>query len=137
MMTIGTNAEPFMEEDEGVLNRTKWVRIMCDFSANGIWDKQGYSCHFDELPVSADVKSMIAGWQEWYEHSEHSEMSHWFDAGAHAAFGLFIARLVKRQLPDWTVIYFDEAAYLDRLPGTQRDQFEYEIDIIPDGTFSK
>lgn len=126
-----------MEEDEDTLGQEKWVRVMCDFTAHGLWDKHGCPCHFDELPVSAEIKSMIAGWQEWYEHSDDCEMSRWFDVRAHAAFGLFIARLVKRQLPDWTVIYFDEAAYLDRQPGTSRDQFEYEIDIDAVGTLSK
>lgn len=125
-----------MAEAEDTLKREKWVRIMCEFSANGVWDKQGYARHFDEMPISADLKSMIAGWQEWYEHSEHSAMTRWFDAQAHAAFGLFIARLVKRQLPDWTVIYFDEAAQGAKSLGMSRDRFEYEINIDSDGKFS-
>jgi len=121
-----------MDKDEDYLSQEKWVRVMCDVSANGVWDKEGCARHFDELPISADLKSMIAGWQEWYEHSDHSAMTRWFDTEAHAAFGLFIARLVKHQLPDWTVIYFDEAAYDTKSLGASRDRFEYEIEIDSD-----
>lgn len=122
--------------DVDTLNREKWVRIMCDFTADGVWDKEGRSCHFDELPISTEIKTMIAGWQAWYEHNDHSGMTRWFDARAHAAFGLFIARLVKRELPDWTVTYFDDAApRSDWHPGMPRDHFEYEIILNSDGTF--
>jgi len=119
---------------DDILNREKWVRIMCDFSADGVWDKEGRACSADELPIPTHVKTMIGGWQAWYEHSDHSDMTPWFDASAHAAFGLFIARLVKRSLPDWTVIYFDEAEYR---PGKARTAFEYEILLNPNGTFSR
>lgn len=62
-------------------------------------------------------------------------MTRWFNA--RAALGLFVARLVKRELPDWTVIYFDETAPRgDWRPRMPRDHFEYEVILNPDGTFS-
>lgn len=121
-----------MIDKDDILNSEKWVRVMCDFCADGIWDKKGRACHPSDLPVSAEIKTMLAGWQAWYEHNDHSKTTRWFDVDAHANFGHFIARLVKQELPDWTVIYHDEAApSLDWSPGMPRDHFEYEINIEP------
>jgi hypothetical protein len=36
-------------------------------------------------------------------------------------------RKVKRQMPDWTVVYFDEEASAKHKESTPRDAFEYEI----------
>jgi hypothetical protein len=80
---------------------------------------------------------MIRGWQAWYEHNDASAMTRWVDNAAHAAFGLFIARSVKRALPDWTVIYLDESKPRnDWQLGQPRDHFEYEIILNADGSFS-
>lgn len=48
---------------------------------------------------------MIRGWQEWSEYSDLCRDTRWFDDETHRAFGLFIARLVRQALPDWTVMY--------------------------------
>lgn len=114
----------------------RWVRIMCDFAADGVWDKDGLSRCADELPLHFTILDMIRGWQEWYEFSDRADSGYPpFDLEAHSAFGLFIARMVKRALPDWTVVYYDEhkAASLGR-EGPRR-QWEYEILIEADGSF--
>jgi len=40
---------------------------------------------------------------------------------------LALARDVKAQLPDWTIIYFDDAAADGNPPGALRESFEYEV----------
>lgn len=118
------------------LKRDKWVRIMCDYSADGVWDSRGAACDAADLPVSSGTLAMIRGWQAWYEHAASSDMSHLFDDAGHAAFGLFVARCVKRELPDWTVIYLDDSKPRNGWqPGEPRDHFEYEIILTPDGSF--
>ena len=120
-------------DEADVLNGRKWVRIMCDSAASGIWDIEGCACHPASLPVSGNVRAMLAGWQAWYEHDDFMEPNPFYDREAHAAFGRFIARMVKRELPDWTVIYYDETAPRNGgqaqvwRPGQPRDHFEYEI----------
>jgi len=118
------------------LKRDRWVRIMCDYSAEGVWDRHGAACRAADLPVSAETLAMLHGWQAWYEHAAGSPMTPVFDDVAHAALGLFVARCVKRELPDWTVVYFDDAKPRDGWePGMPRDHFEYEIVLAPDGRF--
>lgn len=129
-----------MDNPQNSLTADKWVRIMCDYDADGVWDRGGGACAADDLPVDANIVTMIRGWQAWYEHNDPSDphrMTRWVDNAAHAAFGLFIARSVKRALPDWTVIYFDGGKPTkDWQLGQPRDHFEYEIVLNADGNFS-
>ncbi|MGP9810348.1 hypothetical protein ACTZWT_02415 [Rhodopseudomonas sp. NSM] len=117
------------DHQRGIVDR--WVRIMCDYSADGVWDKQGRSISAEDLPLPSDIQCMLLGWQEWYEASDGGgDDLPPFDGAAHAAFGLYIARKVKRALPDWTVIYFDESR-LPRsgAPALPRHVYEYEIHL--------
>ena len=116
------------EPDEPPFATERWVLIMCDYTAEGVWDRRGRACAVDDLPVADNIRAMIRGWQEWYEYSDLRPETCWFDLEAHAAFGLFIAKLVKQSLPDWTVVYFDESKPTNNWqPGEPRDHFEYEI----------
>lgn len=126
-----------MEEQENSLVARKWVRIMCDFSADGVWDKEGCCCDADDLPVPADLIARIRAWQAKYEYEAPTPASEdyvpgSFDDRAFSREGLAIAQAVKRALPDWTVIYFDEARsneVLFRGQKADRPYFEYEVDL--------
>lgn len=117
----------------------KWVRVMCDYCAEGIWDRQGASRSIDSFPAPEELKRRIMTWQAHYELRDIHEMPPVeLDWEAFAAEGLLIAREIKRALPDWTVIYHDESVPVGEgwKPGMPRDHFEYEIILNPDGTFS-
>jgi hypothetical protein len=51
------------ENDIDYMQKTKWVRVMCDHSADGVWDKMGRAEIVDAIPVSNFVGDMITGWQ--------------------------------------------------------------------------
>jgi hypothetical protein len=91
-----------------------WVRIMADALADGVWDRDGCGDRADALPVPADLVARIRAWQAWYDRDGWGDDAGRplarFDLDAFAAEGLAIAQAVKAALPDWTVIYFDEAA---------------------------
>src|SRR5687767_10881130 len=107
-----TNDNRFIEE--------RFVRIMCDYTAEGVWHKDGLGAAA-ELPVDATLIERILRWQAWFETALYDDN---FDDSAFAAEGLAIAKAVKDALPDWTVVYFDQArADLD----APRDTYEYEI----------
>jgi hypothetical protein len=123
------------DHDEAPLRRDRWVRIMCDYAADGVWDKEGLPAFAEDLPVSPSLRAMLKAWQDWYEHCDLNEPDpEVFDLAAHSVMGLCVARLVKRALPDWTVIYYDEcrAGHM-RLAGRDgpRSEFEYEILLAP------
>lgn len=96
-----------MNTAENPLTSEKYVYLMSEYSTEGIWSRKRGPCSVECLPVSPDVWDMLRGWQAWYEFDVTCEEHRWFDAQAQAAFGLFISRIVKSQLPDWTVMFFD------------------------------
>jgi hypothetical protein len=117
------------------LNRHRWVRIMPEYSCDGVWDIEGNSCGAEELPISPALVERLRRWQACYEAIEdavqeedrlHRE-SDWTNFSAE---GRAIARAVKAELPNWTVFYFDEARAcvvpLDR-KRRLRSTVEYEI----------
>lgn len=112
------------------LNEEKWVRIMADYSADGIWSKDGCGCDIEELPVTQELRNRILTWSLAYEYTDSVRPSRvppqfWVYEG------LEIARAVKCQLPDWVVIYFDEIKCSDHMKNAghkcDRSYFEYEI----------
>jgi hypothetical protein len=106
-----------MDEDQREFLATKWVRIMCEWTCEGIWDKTGIPRSIEDLPVSEVLQARIMAWQERYEEIDGldecdfnappviPDRSRWI---AFSADGLKIAQEVKRELPDWTVMYHDE-----------------------------
>jgi hypothetical protein len=104
----------------------KWVRIMADWSADGVWDSEGCGCSADSLPISDNLRQRLRDWQAMYDATEGDPgLPQWPngpDKFAHV--GLAIAKAVKRELPDWTVIFHDEA---EAGRSDRRERYEYEI----------
>jgi hypothetical protein len=103
---------------EHTLSDDKWVRVMADYGSCGLWAKDGCGVGDDELPVSDEIKERLRKWQHWFD-DEHPD----FDVEKFSDEGRDIAHIIKAALPDWTVIYFDEA----RSGNVPRLDFEYEI----------
>ena len=59
------NELPFADE--------RWVRIMCDYAADGVWHKDGAGDCADALPIPADLVARIRRWQDCYETSDTDE----------------------------------------------------------------
>lgn len=115
----------------------KWIRVMCDYCAEGVWALGG-STSPAYLPIDLPLIARIFEWQKVYEESE----THYTDTNpthdpvylAWAEEGFQIALEMKRQLPDWTVVYHDERRVpsweeygLGNLIDLLRPWFEYEI----------
>ncbi|WP_063812538.1 hypothetical protein [Burkholderia cenocepacia] len=117
----------------------RWVRVMADYSSNGIWAQSGGSAELEYLPVSVALHQRLAAWCVWYEKNDdylpEEERKANFDYAAFSAEGLAIAKAVKAELPDWTVVYFDEAKFRALMGppippvARSRSDFEYEVSI--------
>jgi hypothetical protein len=128
--------------------RDRWVRVMADILADGVWDVSGCGRSCEELPISAALVARIRAWQEWHDRfndeverddgDETVESPPGWDIGAFAAEGLDLAKALKAELgPDWTVVYHDEAAarrseprcaYPWGEPYVPRGDFEYAVE---------
>jgi hypothetical protein len=120
-----------MTESMSSLVEERFVRLVCDYHCDGVWNKLRQACDITDLPVSQDLADSILAWQASFDsHEDEEDASIPFDVGAHAAYGLLLARRVKQELPDWTVVYFDESKVPALWsPGFPRSAFEYEIKL--------
>lgn len=109
----------------------RFLRVMCDYSAHGLWTARG-AVHPADLRLPAALVARLAEWQAGYERLIDTHATTGWDS--HAAEGLQIAIAVKQALPGWQVIYFDDdrrdmaEAFGWPATGDWRGFFEYEID---------
>ncbi|BCI65835.1 hypothetical protein [Acetobacter aceti] len=115
--------------EEPSLADEKWVRIMGEYGCDGVWHRDGCPAYADELPVSEGLRERLLAWAQRYDDCDFppEENSPPFDMEAFARDGLKIARAIKAELPDWTVIYFDESKADYKNRSQPRRQYEYEV----------
>ncbi len=113
------------------------VRIVADESCRGYQLIDEAASSFGALPVTPALLARLGDWNACYEDGCDAEAyadpsCSRFDFIAFANEGFRLAKEVKRQLPDWTVLYWDEA--LDWRYWTMREprrfdrsKVEYEI----------
>jgi hypothetical protein len=82
------------------------LHLMADYGAAGVWDHDGAPLDPAKLPISPKLRERLARWCARFQKSFETEI----DLDAFAAEGRAIARAVKAELPNWSVVYFDEAA---------------------------
>jgi hypothetical protein len=83
----------------------------------------------DDLPVTPELRQRLRDWEEVFDRQDESPSSAPFDAAAFSRTGRELAREVKRELPEWTVVYYDEEAATKRPADAPRKTFEYEIGL--------
>lgn len=108
---------------------TKYVKLMPDYCSSGLWTINGAMMEWSSLPVSEELKDRIHLWVSDYDQNnptfDDDEVDpDVFDIGFHSAQGVELAKEIKRELPDWTVVYFNESLINRDGP---RTEYEYEI----------
>ena len=108
-----------------------WVRVMANYESDGLWSRDGVMMSPGDLPVSPGLLQRHAAWCRWYEDSDFfvgpEQRTAAFDVDAFSAEGLAIARAIKGELPDRTVVYYDEAAAPRVGLDAPRPVFEYTV----------
>lgn len=115
------------------LTPDRWVRVMTDYSSDGFWNRDGVMLNREDVPISATLAKRHAAWCEWYETNLDQgtgDQKAVFDLEGFAEEGLAIARSIKSELPEWTVVYFDDAKSANTDKAGPRSQFEYEIETV-------
>jgi hypothetical protein len=96
----------------------RWVRLMCYFGADGVWNSEDESADIGALALSGALKADLSDWR-----TSHG----WTDAQAFSARALSLAHRIKVEQPDWKVVYIDRSK--SRADIRNKDYFEYEIDL--------
>jgi hypothetical protein len=116
-------------------DKIKAVRFMCDFCADGVWSAPSIpNSTMEGFRVSDTLWQRIQDWQRWYESHDPTcggglvGDDTKFDFAGFIAEGYAIARAVKAELPDWIVLYSDEAL-LERSIETGNKSIEWLIEM--------
>jgi hypothetical protein len=91
---------------------------------NCLWTRSGDLAFFEDLPISDTLKVRLKAWEAWafdYEDFLPRERQAPFDLEGFTTAGLDIARALKAELPDWTIIYCDEFKW----------QYQHELGLTP------
>ncbi|MDO8416443.1 MAG: hypothetical protein Q7S87_09555 [Agitococcus sp.] len=102
----------------------KWLRVMGDHEACGLWLKRGGEADISKVPLSPALKERLKIWAKDYPYVEANQ-----GTAAYTAEGLAIAQLIKAELPAWTIVYFDEEA-AEGAMGVSPDRTSYEYEIL-------
>ncbi|GBQ22906.1 hypothetical protein AA12717_1330 [Gluconacetobacter sacchari DSM 12717] len=96
--------------DEPLIPPDKWLAMGGDLT-NCLWTSAGDLAFYEDLPITDALKARLEAWEKWagdYEDFLPREKRAPFDLPGFTASGLEIARALKAELPDWTIVYRDE-----------------------------
>lgn len=113
------------------------VKIMAEEGGLGYWLADPPAQALSDLPVSEALRDRLYDWNTRWEQGGSADayedpMGARFDFVAFAKDGFALAKAVKRELPQWTVVYRDEALewryWMTREPRRyDRSLSEYEV----------
>ena len=86
-----------------------WVRIMTDYCASPVWNRDGCNADLNDLPVSKETADALTAWEDWFDCRPSEDPLLNYDAFVDV--GRRLACAVKRELPEWTVVYHDSSLY--------------------------
>jgi hypothetical protein len=101
----------------------KWARIAAEYGGTCVWYQNGVGTGIDELPITPGLRDALQGWGNWYDDCEDFMPKHLRDPALrfndvlHREVGIALAKAVKEQLPDWTIMF-----------GWPRERIEIEIE---------
>ena len=107
--TICVNGHSFPSSDFRPNN--KFLKVMADYSSTGLWDQDGINVSLDNYNLSESTRLALDLWVNWYEENDD-----WKSESERKGFGLIkfselglrVAQAIKKDLPDFEIVYFDE-----------------------------
>lgn len=90
-----------------------FVRVDCDFGADGLWDRRGAALSPEGLRLSPALCLALRAWQAHYEELcwQVEQPEPRFDFDAHEHVGRRIAELVRAERPDLHVVFCGDEPY--------------------------
>ena len=112
----------------------KYLKVMADYSSSGLWRRDGVNVYEHAYGLSSNTLLTLAEWCNWYESNdsylgELDRKDPPFDLKSFSERGLEVARMIKEELPDWEIVYFDEHMMMALMDDTcgRRDVYEYSV----------
>jgi len=89
----------------------QFVRVDCDFGADGLWDEVGAAFYPENLGLSPALCLALRAWQLHHDEAATVISGNPFNEEAHGAIGRQIAALVQQERPDLRVVYAGDVPY--------------------------
>lgn len=93
-----------------------FVRVDCDFGADGLWDERGAAYTPELLELSPALAVALRAWQLHHDEATTVISGNPFNEAEHDRIGRQIATLVQQERPDLRVVYDGDEPY----PGEHR-----------------
>ena len=89
----------------------EFVRVDCDFGAEGLWTKRGAAIYPENLGLSPALCVALRAWQLHHDEAATVFSGNPFNDAAHERIGRQIAALVQAERPDLHVVYAGDEPY--------------------------
>lgn len=102
---------------------------MADYSSTGLWNEDGANDDVENYALSPETIKALEDWCSWYEHNDDykdpvDRKVPAFDIKAFSEQGVIVAKMIKRDLHDFQIYYFDE--YMLSIFGRSDNRLKYE-----------
>jgi hypothetical protein len=112
----------------------KYLRVMADYMSTGLWNKDGANVETAGLGLSEGALKALDDWCLEYMKNddylpEELRSDPRFDLRGFSARGLEVAKLIKSELKDYKIVYFDEFKMVTMLDARSCDRADYEHEV--------
>ncbi len=94
----------------------EFVRVDCDFAADGLWTRRGAALEPEALGLSPALCVALRAWQLHHDATQTIVSGRPFNQRGHERIGRQIAALVQAERPDLHVVYAGDEPYPGDLP---------------------
>lgn len=115
---------------------SKYLKVMADYSSTGLWNEEGLNVEVENYPLSQETVRALKIWTRLYERNDNyldsaDRKLPMFDLKTFSKQGFKVALMIKNDLPDYQIEYFDEYMFenmdeYSRVPAACRP-FEYQV----------
>ncbi|CAA7619525.1 conserved hypothetical protein [Candidatus Terasakiella magnetica] len=105
-------------------DRNVWVRLMCYFGTDGVWNSDDDKADVAPQGLSSDLRAEIVAWKHSLDHIATITAR---DVDAFSTRALNVARRVKEEMPSWKVVYIDRTKSGADI--RNKDYFEHEVTL--------
>ena len=103
-------------------DRNVWVRLMCYFVTDGVWNSDDSKAEVAHLALSSSLKAEIVAWMHSLDHVETVLPD---DINLYSTRAMNVARRIKEEQSGWKVVYIDRTKSGADI--RNKDYFELEV----------
>lgn len=110
----------------------QYIKVMADYFSTGLWGEDGINVDVENFALSAGTVTALKEWCDLYETNDDyldidDRKQPLFDLQAFADQGRLVAQAIKKDLPDFKILYSDEYALYQHI---HNQDIEYISEIL-------